>query len=100
MKMKSCCNKRTKHREDSEKRPLINRLKRIEGQVRGLQNMLDNDAYCTDIMTQVSAVQSALSSFNIKLLENHLNTCVINDIKKGDDEVIVDLINTIHKLIK
>ncbi len=97
--MKDCCHK-TKHREPEEMHALQNRLKRIEGQVRGLQKMLSEDAYCTDILTQVSAVQSALNAFNKELLENHIRTCVVEDIRSGDDEVVSDLVKTIHKLMK
>ncbi|MFI3207340.1 MAG: metal-sensing transcriptional repressor [Clostridia bacterium] len=89
-----------KHRENEEITKLNNRLKRIEGQVRGVQRMLNEDAYCTDILTQVSAIQSALNSFNQELLENHIKSCVVNDIKNGNDEVITDLVKTIKKLMK
>lgn len=97
--MSECCHK-TKHREKEEFDKLNNRLKRIEGQVRGLQRMLAEEAYCTDILTQVSAVQSALNSFNEELLARHIQTCVVEDIKKGNDEVITDLVKTIKKLMK
>ncbi|MFI3141013.1 MAG: metal-sensing transcriptional repressor [Clostridia bacterium] len=89
-----------KHRQSDEVNKLNNRLKRIEGQVRGVQRMLSEDAYCTDILTQVSAIQSALNAFNQELLENHIKTCVVHDIKNGDDEVITDLVKTIKKLMK
>ena len=79
---------------------MINRLRRIEGQVRGLEKMVENDAYCTDIVTQVSAVQAALNAFSKQLLANHIQTCVIQDIRSGKDEVVEDLIHTIHKLMK
>lgn len=94
-----CCHK-YKHREQEELSKLSNRLKRIEGQVRGVQKMLAEDAYCTDILTQVSAIQAALNAFNRELLENHIKSCVVNDIKNGDDEVVEDLVKTIHKLMK
>lgn len=97
--MSECCGKH-KHREEDELNKLNNRLKRIEGQVRGLQRMLAEDAYCTDILTQVSAVQSALNSFNEELLVTHIETCVVEDIKNGNDEVITDLVKTIKKLRK
>ncbi len=96
---KDCCMK-TKERSEKEKRDLINRLKRIEGQVRGIQNMLDNDAYCTDVMVQVSAVNAALSSFNKALLANHIRTCVADGIKKGDGEVIDELCELTAKLMR
>lgn len=93
------CHK-TKHRDADELNSLMNRLKRIEGQVRGVQNMLSNNAYCTDILTQVAAISAALNSFSTQLLDTHIKTCVVNDIRNGDDEVVSDLINTIHRLMK
>ena len=78
--MSDCCQK-IKHRSDKEYKSLINRLNRIEGQVRGVKNMLENDAYCTDILTQVSAVNAALNAFNKELLSNHIHSCVVDDIK-------------------
>lgn len=95
----NCCHK-TKRREPDERNALQNRLKRIEGQVRGLQKMLAADAYCTDILTQVAAVQSALNAFNKELLESHIRTCVVRDIRNGDDAVVSDLVRTIRKLMK
>ncbi len=100
MSEKCCCSHKSKHRSENEIKALNNRLKRIEGQVRGVQKMLLNDAYCTDILIQVSAIQSALNSFNKELLEQHLRTCVVEDIKNGDEEVISDLMETIRKLMK
>ncbi len=97
--MSECC-KKTKHRETEEFDKLNNRLRRIEGQVRGIQRMLEDDAYCTDILTQVSAIQSALNAFNQELLINHINTCVVEDIKNGDEQVVTDLVKTIKKLMK
>ena len=95
----NCCIKH-KHREKEEYTKLNNRLKRIEGQVRGVEKMLADEAYCTDILTQVSAIQAALNAFNRELLENHIRSCVVTDIKNGDDEVITDLVKTIQKLMK
>lgn len=97
--MSECCNK-IKNREAEEFNKLNNRLKRIEGQVRGVQRMLEDDAYCTDILTQVSAIQSALNAFNQELLISHINTCVVEDIRSGNDEVVTDLVKTIKKLMK
>lgn len=94
-----CCIK-TKHRDPEEYSSLQNRLKRIEGQVRGIQNMLANDAYCTDVLTQVTAIQAALNAFNRELLENHIRSCVVTDIRNGDEEVVTDLVKTIQKLMK
>lgn len=99
--MDKCC-KSGKHKERTEqdKRNLMNRLKRIEGQVRGIQNMLDQDAYCPDILMQVAAVNAALNSFNKVLLAEHMRTCVVDKIHQGDDEVIEELVETMQKLMK
>lgn len=94
-----CCHK-TKQRKDSEYRSLINRLNRIEGQIRGIKGMVEKDAYCTDILIQVSAVNAALNAFNKELLSNHIRTCVADDIRSGKDEVIDELVNTLQKLMK
>ncbi len=95
-----CCSGKKKEREDKEFKDLMNRLKRIEGQVRGVENMLENDAYCTDILVQVSAITSALNSFNKVLLANHMKTCVADNIREGNDEVIDELVCTLQKLMK
>ncbi|MDD7771384.1 MAG: metal-sensing transcriptional repressor [Faecousia sp.] len=97
--MTQCCQKK-KHRQSQELHALKNRLRRIEGQVRGLQTMLDEDAYCTDILTQVSAVQAALNAFNKELLANHIRTCVVTGIRNGDDETVTELVKTVQKLMK
>lgn len=94
----ACC--RHKHREAGEEAALIKRLNRIEGQVRGIRGMVENEAYCTDILTQVSAVQSALNAFSRELLSNHIHTCVVTDIQNGHLEVVDDLLATIQKLMK
>lgn len=94
-----CCHK-TKKRNEEEYRLLINRLSRIEGQVRGIRKMVESDAYCTDILTQVSAVQAALNAFNRELLANHIRTCVAGDIRAGKDETIDELVATLQKLMK
>ncbi len=97
--MSQCCIKH-KHREESEYKSLVNRLNRIEGQVRGIKNMLDEEIYCTDILTQVSAVKAALDAFNKELLANHIKSCVADNIKNGNDEVIDELVETLKKLMK
>ena len=98
---KGCCEcHKHKHREEKEYKDLITRLNRIEGQVRGIKGMVENECYCVDILTQVSAVQSALNSFNKKLLENHIKSCVVEDIKAGNEEVIDELLNTLQKIMK
>ena len=79
---------------------LLNRLNRIEGQIRGVKSMLENDAYCTDIVLQVSAINAALNSFNRQLLAEHIRTCVADDIRNGKDDTIEDLVNTVTRLMK
>ena len=93
-----CC--RHKHREPTEYDALIRRLNRIEGQVRGVKGMVEKEAYCTDILIQVSAIQSALNAFSRELLGNHIRTCVVEDLQNGQMEVVDDLLNTIQKLMK
>ena len=89
-----------KHREPEEYGNLIKRLNKIEGQVRGIKKMVEEERYCVDILTQVSAVQSALNSFNKELLTSHINTCVVDKIREGNDEVVDELCSTIQKLMK
>lgn len=95
-----CCTHRTKARTEKEYKDLMNRLSRIEGQIRGIKGMMEKDAYCTDIITQVSAVTAALNSFNRVLLSNHMKSCVVQDIKDGKEDTIDDLLNTLQKLMK
>lgn len=95
-----CCQSKTKHRSEEEQKALINRLNRIEGQIRGIKRMLEEDAYCTDIITQVSAANSALNSFNKELLASHIKTCVTDDIIAGKTETVDDLVKTLQKLMK
>lgn len=97
---KCCCEHKTKERTDKEYKDLINRLNRIEGQVRGVKGMIEKDAYCTDILVQVSAITAALNSFNKVLLSNHIKTCVAQDIRDGKDETIDELVVTLQKLMK
>ncbi len=94
------CSGKHKEREETEKKDLMNRLKRIEGQVRGVEGMLESGAYCTDILMQVSAISSALNSFNKVLLGNHVKTCVAENIRSGNDEVIDELVTALQKLMK
>ena len=91
---------KTKKRTDEEKKKLMNRLKRIEGQVRGVEGMLEKDAYCPDILIQVSAINSALNSFNKELLASHLHSCVVKEIREGDDGAIDELAELLQKLMK
>ena len=96
---KECNGCNTKVREEAELKKLMNRLNRIEGQVRGVKGMLEKDAYCIDIITQVAAIQSALSGFNKALLRDHISTCVVEDVKQGKEDKVDELINTLQKLM-
>lgn len=91
---------RMKVRDEKEKKDLMNRLSRIEGQVRGVKNMVDEDRYCVDILTQISAIQSALNSFNKNLLQRHIETCVSEDIRNNKEGSVEELCDTIYKLMK
>ncbi len=97
--MNTCCEK-TKARSAEEQKLLVNRLSRIEGQIRGIRGMVERDAYCTDIITQVAAVNAALASFNRELLGVHMKTCVTDDIKSGGQEKTDELLDLLAKLIK
>ncbi len=104
MSEKICCcceGHRTKERSDKEYKDLMNRLRRIEGQVRGVENMLEQGAYCPDIMVQISAINSALNSFNKVLLASHMKSCVVEDIQAGrGDEAIDELAALLQKVMK
>lgn len=91
---------RKKMRTEKEYKDLMSRLKRIEGQVRGIEGMLEKNAYCPDILIQVSAVNSALNSFNKVLLASHIRSCVAEDIRNGEDETIEELVKVLQKLMK
>lgn len=101
-----CCNcepeenRKHKQRNAAEKKDLVTRLNRIEGQVRGVKAMVEDDRYCVDIVTQVSAIQSALNSFNKELLARHIKTCVSEDIKEGNEEAVDELCDLLKKLMK
>ncbi len=94
------CLCRHKHRQQPEYDALIRRLNRIEGQVRGVRGMVEKDAYCTDILVQVSAIQSALSAFSRELLNSHIHTCVVQDIQAGKLEVVDELMTTIQRMMR
>lgn len=91
--------KKTK-RSEEERKKLYNRLSRIEGQIRGLKGMLEKDAYCADILIQSSAVSAAINAFNRELLDSHIHSCVVRDIRAGDDEVVDELIGLLQKLMR
>ena len=97
---RECSCGKTKERSEKEYKDLINRLSRIEGQVRGIKKMVENNAYCPDILIQVSAVNAALNSFNKVLLANHIRTCVSEDIRAGKDETVDELVTTLQKLMR
>ena len=97
---KCCCGQKKKERSPEEFKKLIHRLNRIEGQIRGIRNMLENDAYCPDILIQSAAVNAAVNAFSKELLASHIRSCVANDIRAGHDEVIDELVSTMQKLMK
>ena len=99
MEEKCCCSKK-KVRSPEEKKRLINRLNRISGQINGLKKMLENDDYCVDILTQSAAAAAALSSFDRVLLDEHIRTCVADNIRKGNDEVIEELVDILRKMMR
>lgn len=96
----ACCAERRKMRSEAEIKRLTNRLNRIEGQVRGIKGMIERNAYCPDIMIQVSAINAALNAFNRELLATHIRSCVAEGIRQGDDEKINELITMLPKLMK
>ena len=101
----TCCSAevntgRTTQRSADEKKKLINRLSRIEGQIRGIRNMVEKDAYCVDILTQSAAAGAALDAFSRQVLSRHMHTCVAEDIREGNDETIDELMDILQKLIK
>ena len=98
--MKECCCEKTKMRTEDEKKALVNRLSRIEGQVRGIKQMLLDDKYCVDILTQTSATSSALNAFAKEVLESHIRSCVADGVRQGDDGKVEELIYTIERFIK
>lgn len=98
----NCCNcsgKKTLRSEEEQKK-LLNRLNRIEGQIRGIKGMLENDSYCMDILIQSSAVSSAINAFSRELLSSHIHSCVVRDIKDGKEEVIDELMVLLAKMMK
>ena len=100
MEENSCCGTRKTHLDEEQYKKLKNRLNRIEGQLRGISNMLDENAYCPDILTQVSAVNAALTSLNKELLACHMRSCVTEDIRSGKTESIDEFVKLMQKLMK
>ncbi len=100
-KTPACCAcHRTKKRTEEEYKKLANRLSRIEGQIRGIRGMLDRDAYCPDILAQAAAANAALNAFSRELLSSHIRSCVVNDVRAGNDEIVDELLDTLQKLMK
>ena len=95
-----CCHCKTTARSQDERKKLMNRLSRIEGQIRGIKGMLEKDAYCNDILIQSAAVSAAMNAFNRELLSSHIHSCVVRDIREGKDEVVDELMATLQKLMK
>ena len=96
----SCCASHVKIRSEEDKKALISRLNRIEGQIRGIRGMVEKDAYCIDIITQASAAGSALNSFSKELLGDHIKSCVAEDVRNGNNEKLDELVKTLQKLMK
>lgn len=96
----SLCCSRKKKRSEEEVKKMIHRLNRIEGQVRGVKRMVEEEAYCPDILVQVSAINAALNSFNKVLLEEHIRTCVSEDIKAGKEGTVEELLHVLQKLMR
>ncbi len=94
----SCCHK-TKERSSEEQKKLVNRLNRMEGQIRGLRGMVEKDAYCTDVLTQASAVKAALDAFCREVLSEHIRTCVADDLRQGKAETAEELIETLKRMM-
>ena len=98
-----CCStssERQSHRNDKTKKNLVNRLNRIEGQIRGVKGLIERDTYCDDVITQISAIQSALNGVSKLLLEGHLKNCVLERIQEGDLDVLDEFLITIQRTMK
>lgn len=101
MRCEKCCSlHENTQRQAEQKKKLIHRLNRLEGQIRGIRKMVEEDAYCTDILVQSAAASAAINSFNRELLEAHIRSCVVRDIQNDQLEIIDELMNTLHKLMK
>ena len=95
-----CCREKQTERTEEERKKLINRLSRIEGQIRGLRGMVERDAYCADILTQSAAAAAALNAFNREVLSRHISGCVVRDIRDGSEETVEELVGLVQKLMK
>ncbi len=96
----NCCRKKAVPRSEVERTRLIHRLNRIEGQIRGIRGMVENELYCNDILIQCSAVNAALRAFERELLASHVRSCVADDLRAGNDQVIDELVETLQKMMK
>ena len=96
--MKNQC-PHTQHHSDEMKKNMTNRLKRIEGQVRGIAKMINNDVYCDDILNQFASIESALNGVKKILLEQHMKSCIYSQVKEGDEKAMEEIIKTIKKLL-
>ena len=96
MELEQCC--RIKIRNNNEKKLIQNRINRIEGQLRGIKQMLENDQYCDDILIQISAVNNSIKSLGRVILNNHVKSCVKNDLLNCNDNIIDEVINSFSKL--
>lgn len=99
-KTECCCGEKVTLRSEEDRKKLINRLNRIEGQIRGIRGMIEKNAYCTDILIQSAAANAAINSFNCDLISSHIHGCVARDIRDGKDEVIDELVGVLQKLMK
>lgn len=95
-----CCSIRTTHREETEKKALISRCNRVEGQIRGVRGMLERDAYCDDVLNQIQAARAALDAISRLVLEHHMKSCLIDRVRAGEDEVVDELLVTLQKLMR
>ena len=95
-----CCCQKKRERSEEEYKKLCNRLSRIEGQIRGIRKMLDESAYCPDILNQAAAANAALNAFSRELLSQHIRSCVVNDVREGNEETVDELLATLQKLMK
>ena len=98
--MEICDCHKTKERSEEEVKRLVNRLNRVEGQIRGIRGMVERSAYCPDILAQVAAANAALNAFARELLAEHIRTCVTRDVREGKDETVEELLATLQKLMK
>ena len=97
--MENCTCHKIKRRSEAEYKALLNRLSRIEGQLRGIRRMVEESAYCPDILVQVSAADAAMRAFGKELLESHIKTCVTEDIQNGHAETVEELVSLLKKML-